>query len=101
MNWSLVFEVAGSSFFAFLQYWQIEYSDMYQLLIIYRPKEKLITKVQPVMSTFSAFAKRAEPESRIWQWSAKSQVRESKQLTEIFCSNSDTCIMASGNEGDN
>ena len=55
------------------------------------------------MSMFWTFAKRPEPESWIWQLSAKAKGKRFKQLTdsERFCADSvDTCIMASGNEGD-
>ena len=68
------------------------------------PQERLTTtKVPPVMSTFWRFARRPEPESWIWQLSAKAKGKEFKQLTGRFCSDSvDICIVASGtNKGDN
>jgi len=58
----------------------------------------LFTKVPPVMSTFWIFAKRAEPESNCQTANGK----WFKQLTDILCSDFvDTCIMASGTEGNN
>ena len=56
----------------------------------------------PVMNVFVAFAKKPELESLVWRLLAKAEGKRYKQLTEGFRSDSvDTCIIASGNEGDN
>ena len=76
---------------------------MYNYYLFIQPQERLTAKIPPVMSVFREFAKRPEPESGIWHLSSETtgKVKGLKQLTEKFCSDSlDTCIMASGNEGD-
>ena len=51
---------------------------------LYSPRYRLTTKVPPVMSTFWASAKRAEPESRIWQLSAKAKINNLSNSQRYF-----------------
>ena len=80
-----------------LLFWQIRYV----INCFYSLQERLTTKMPPVISGFWAFAKKPEPEPWIWQSWVTAKSIWFKQLTEKFCSDItvDTCIIASGNEG--